>query len=481
MAYSVNVLTANGKAVIAGASASNRLIYTRMLTSSDAMTIEEAAEASVSDFEGPQGPIVAASATDNVARVVGVVRNTSSGADPVELRSFALCGRLESAAQDAVLLVLSDPAASVILPSSSAPESGSSVGFSLRIDAGVAAMVTITSAGSATISDLDRMVSCHRAGDATAGDAQNVRGIKMFLDGLGASVFEVVKDDAEGWSGDAAIGGGLLVSGSARVAVDLSIDRDISTGGTVAPQATNTGAVGTYDAQYRRGFIGGFSLVSNPSGNPEQTVAQLGLPNSATNNPDYIQFRKVTSTGTRYLETKCGTIRVDQSSRGLVSDDSLTLQVGSNTVFELSRGSSGHEFTFKRPVIFENDVFATASDFFVRYVECDSFYAGSPSTFADLVTVAGLFGTQPAYDSGTSARSLKVGSIVLASYANFSARKTGEVVDFTASASSLLYFAETSGGTVSATNVKLPYGRYSPLCDVSGVNGWALFQCIELY
>lgn len=481
MAYSVNVLTANGKAVIAGASASNRLIYTRMLTSSDAMAAEDATAASVSDFEGPQGPIVAASATDNVARVVGVVRNTASGADPVELRTFALCGRLESAAQDAVLLVLSDPAASVILPSSSAPESGASVGFSLRIDAGVAAMVTITSAGSATISDLERMVSCHRAGDATTGDAQSVLGTKIFEDGVGASVLEVEKDDAKGWSGDAAIGGDLLVSGRARVAVDLSIDRNLSTGGTIAPQATNTGAVGTYDAQYARGFIGGFSLVSNPSGNPEQTVAQLGLPNSATNNPDYIQLRKVTSTGTRYLETKCGTIRIDQSSRGLVNADSLSVQIGSNTVFELSHGSSGHEFTFRRPVIFENDVYATASDLFVRYAECGTLYAGNPSTFADLVTVAGLFGTQPTYDSGTSARSLKVGSIVLASYANFSARKTGEVVDFTASASSLLYFAETSGGTVSATNVKLPYGKYVPLCDVSGVNGWALFQCIELH
>ena len=481
MAYSVNVLTANGKAVIAGASASNRLIYTRMLTSSDAMTAEDAAAASVSDFEGPEGPIVAASATDNVARVVGVVRNTSTGADPVELRSFALCGRLESATQDAVLLVLSDPVASVILPSSSAPLSGSSVGFSLRIDAGVAAMVTITSAGSATVSDLERMVSCHRAGDATAGDAQNVRGIKMFLDGLGASVLEVEKDDAKGWSGDAAIGGGLLVSGSARVAVDLSVDRDISTGGTVAPQETNTGAVGTYDAQYKRGFIGGFSLVSNPSGNPAQTVAQLGLPNTATNNPDYLQFRKVTNTGTRYLETKCGTIRIDLSSRGLVSDDSLSLQVGSNTLLELSNGSSGHEFTFRRPVIFENDVYMTASDMYVNYIECNSIYAGNPSTFADLVTVAGLFGTQPSYDSGTSARSLKVGSIVLASYANFTARKTGEIMDFTSSASSLLYFAETSGGTISATAVKLPYGKYVPLCDVSGVNGWALFQCIALY
>lgn len=483
MAYSVNVLTANGKAVIAGATASNRLIYTRMLTSSDAMTTEEAASASVSDFEGPEGPIVAASATDNVARVVGVVRNTSAGADPVELRSFALCGRLESAAQDAVLLVLSDPAASVILPSASAPVSGSSVGFSLRIDAGVAAMVTITSAGSATISDLERMVSCHRAGDATAGDAQNVRGIKMFLDGLGASVFEVVKDDGEGWSGDAVIGGGLRVNGGARVDGDVLFDSDISTGGSIAPQQTGTsGAVGTYDAQYKRGFIGGFSLVSNPSGNPEQTVAQLGLPNSATNNPDYIQFRKVTSTGTRYLESKCGSIQIDLSSSGLVNDDRLAVQFGSYDMLVLERGSSsGPEFTFYRNVIFEKDLYAGASDLFVNYVESGSIYAENPSTFNDLVTVAGLLGTQPAYNSGTSARSLKVGSIVLASYANFIAKKTGEVVDFTSSASSFLYFAETSGGTISATNVKLPYGKYAPLCDVAGVNGWALFQCIDLY
>lgn len=498
MAFDTNTLTAKGVELLASATAAIPII----LDGCDATTtyIDQASAIDVS--ARPASPL---STTTDVS-VIGATTNhvmarahfqagTNTGG---EARTLYLFGHAQNDPTNVYVIYVCSSQDTFHLPEADDVVNNYEALFDMIYSAVEGSVTTASTSVFCTLAEFnilkERVVTTHKEGDATAGDAQNVRGIKMFLDGLGASVFEVVKDDAEGWSGDAVIGGGLLVSGSERIVNNLEIegsmtvggdvlfDSNLSTGGTVSPQETNTGAIGTYDAQYPRGYIGGFSLISNPDGTSGQTVAQLGLPNSATNNPDYIQFRKVTSTGTRYFESKCGSIRIDLSSSGLVNDDRLAVQFGSYDMLVLERSSSsGPEFTFYRNVIFAKDLYATASDLFVNYVESGSIYAENPSTFNDLVTVAGLFGTQPAYNSGTSARSLKVGSIVMASYANFTARKTGETFNFTDSATSFLYFAETSGGTISATNVKLPYGKYVPLCDLSGVNGWSLFQCIELY
>lgn len=179
MAYSVNVLTTAGQAKLAGASSANRLIYTRVLSSEDAFTAEEAAVSTPVDYTGPVGFIAAASAIENVARIVGTIRNTTSS--QYELKSFALCGRLEGDSTDVVIAVLSDSAASVILPPAGGPSSAAAVAFSLVISAGAAGMVDVTSAASATLPDLDRFVSAHKAGDTHAGDDQSIYGAKNFI------------------------------------------------------------------------------------------------------------------------------------------------------------------------------------------------------------------------------------------------------------------------------------------------------------
>jgi hypothetical protein len=192
MSFSVNVLTAPGQAILAAASSANRVIYTRVITSPYAMTASEAGAASISDFSGPQGNIVAASATDNVARIVGSVINTTQL--PVSLKSFALCARLENDNQDVIVMVLSDASAAIEVPAYGGPDAAAVVGFSVEIDAGEAGMVSVTSTASATLADLERFVSTHKAGDAYAGEAQLIRGKKEFLDELTTADL-VLKED----------------------------------------------------------------------------------------------------------------------------------------------------------------------------------------------------------------------------------------------------------------------------------------------
>ena len=177
-AYTVNTLTLQGLAKLAGASASTPLIYTRILSSEQSMDATAAISASASDFESIQGTIAAASATGDVARIVGALQNTT--ASQVTLKSFALCARLDGELTDVVILVLSDPIASAILPPGGGPTSTAAISFSLIIASGSGAMVTVTPAGSATVSDLNRFVSIHKAGDSSSGDDQAILGNKSF-------------------------------------------------------------------------------------------------------------------------------------------------------------------------------------------------------------------------------------------------------------------------------------------------------------
>lgn len=184
MAFSVNTMTGAGVALAAAASASDRIIYTQVLSSESYIDAATASSATVGMFEGPAGGVISASATDTVARVVGSIRNARLSA--VTLKSFALVGRLESGSE-VVVAVLSDENAAVELPAESSEKTAASVAFSMSFSAGQAAMVAVTTAGSATVSDLARFVSLHKAGDPSSGDYQSVRGYKQFLDGIGAS------------------------------------------------------------------------------------------------------------------------------------------------------------------------------------------------------------------------------------------------------------------------------------------------------
>lgn len=186
--FAVDVITSAGEQKIAQATAGNRLVYTRVLSSASAYEAAAASSLAPSDLAGPAGTVKAASATDNRARVVGAI---SSAEGPATLKTFALCGRLETDEEDAVLVVKSDPEIAIPLPGPTAPSTAIEIDFVTEISQAADVIVQITGPGSVTLADLDRFVSMHKAGDTDAGENQSIRGVKRFMDACQSAEFRV--------------------------------------------------------------------------------------------------------------------------------------------------------------------------------------------------------------------------------------------------------------------------------------------------
>lgn len=183
--FSVNIVTPAGQALLARASSALQLIYTRIKASETAVTAAEAAASVPADYP-VTGTILAASATENVARIVGKISSASLSA-AVNLKAFALCAKIDGDAEDAVLAVLSDENASVPLPGPSAIDVNAEIGFLLTITDAGQVTVEVTGAGSVTFGDIARFLSLYKAGDPTTGEAQTVLGAKTFNGALTAN------------------------------------------------------------------------------------------------------------------------------------------------------------------------------------------------------------------------------------------------------------------------------------------------------
>lgn len=458
ISFSVKRLTTNGVAKLAGASASNRIIYTRMLTSEEYFDDEAASTASASDFSGPQGGIVAASAVEDIARVVGSVRNETSAR--IELKTFALCGQFEGDETDVVIMVLSDEAASVILPVTGGPSSWASMSFSLRISAGSAGMVEVTSAGSATVSDLLRFVSTHKAGNSAEGDDQAILGEKYFRDlceyyaevqfyknaNFGKDLIPQTDDpdDPPGNLGSVsrrwakAFIDELSVS---RIAGAVSLD-------SISPASYPGSYVGSLHNPYEYLYAGGLEMYG----------AEVGRPVAAGETMvDSIKFAYTSTIARHDVDIKAN------ASHILLAD--------ADAVPALSL-SSWARFTVQ-----------------LKGTNCLSIrYSGDSQTFNaefDIpVTVSAITGNQPGYNSGTATRSVKVGSILMGWFSSSApVSKTGESLhNEPFSGTVQIKYAQSSNAGISGVNEYLPAGYYVLLCDLNstGAGAWALVQCVSL-
>ena len=177
--FRINTITVDGVALIARATATSQLIYTRVLSATAAMTEQEAGAAKLGDFDGAEGGILSVSAADDRAIIRGVIYNQPS---EITLKTFALCAKIDGDASDVVLAVQSDPDAAVTVPADTAPTVGVEVDFLITI--ADAQNVTVESIGPGTVSfgDLERFVSLHKAGDPTSGEDQTIQGAKTFSD-----------------------------------------------------------------------------------------------------------------------------------------------------------------------------------------------------------------------------------------------------------------------------------------------------------
>ena len=177
--FRINTITADGVALIARATATSQLIYTRVLGATAAMTEQEAGAAMVGDFDGAEGGILSVSVADDRAIIRGVIHNQAS---EITLKTFALCAKIDGDASDVVLAVQSDPDAAVTVPADTAPTVGVEVDFLITIAHAQNVTVEMIGPGTVSFDDLARFVSLHKAGDPTSGEDQTIQGAKTFSD-----------------------------------------------------------------------------------------------------------------------------------------------------------------------------------------------------------------------------------------------------------------------------------------------------------
>ena len=176
--YQFNVLTIDGAALIAQATAANPIVYVSALSKATAAaSAAELATAPASWYTGKAGELVAVSATGNVAEIRAVWRNSGQAQ---AAKSVAITARLasQSDAQAVVITAMSDPDSTIVLPGST--DTGAGVAIPFYVQIGATGSVEVTPGACASIADLARFMSIHAAGNPNAGDAQTVRGEKTF-------------------------------------------------------------------------------------------------------------------------------------------------------------------------------------------------------------------------------------------------------------------------------------------------------------
>lgn len=178
--YVYNVVTVAGAALIAQATAANPIVYVSALSKATAAESDaDLATKPASWYDGKTGGIAAVSAIGNVARIVAVWGNSGTAQ---AAKSLAVTARLasQSDSEAVVMTAMSDPDSAVILPGADDIQGAVEVPFNVSLNA--SGDVEVTPGAAASIADLARFVSLHKAGDPTSGDDQEILGVKTFAD-----------------------------------------------------------------------------------------------------------------------------------------------------------------------------------------------------------------------------------------------------------------------------------------------------------
>lgn len=173
--FQTNEITQAGLRLIAESSSANPIAFVDALSASQIPQDPEDAQG----YNGIGGTIDASSATDATARVVALFGNTSTSEAQV-VKAIAIRAKLASQSDsDAVIFAYSYDADSAIhFPSNTAPSQRTR--FAFAFDFSQTQNVSVTEAGSASLADLERFVSCHKAGNPNAGEDQTIFGDKYW-------------------------------------------------------------------------------------------------------------------------------------------------------------------------------------------------------------------------------------------------------------------------------------------------------------
>ena len=173
--FSSQVVTVSGRTLIASATATNQIVFVKALSA----TTVPADPSETSGYDGVQGSVTSSSATNNVARVVTSYNNAPTSA-PQPVKAIALMGRLasQSDAEAVIFAYCTDSDSEIYFPGNNAPEQITRFAYNIAFEGN--APLEVTESGAASLSDLDRFVSLHVAGDPTRGEDQTIKGSKTF-------------------------------------------------------------------------------------------------------------------------------------------------------------------------------------------------------------------------------------------------------------------------------------------------------------
>ena len=177
--WNVQQVTNWGCAYFAASSTTKPVKATGGAASNTSLTEAQAQATSTLDaflgaYSDVSSKILSLSVTGQTLRAV--VQFKSTGDTARECKSVALLS------DNNVIAILSSSDVMFTIPASSTSVVGVSVDFNIVFTNTGQATVDVSTANTAMQSDLDRLVSCHVAGDPQTGEAQTVRGEKTFAD-----------------------------------------------------------------------------------------------------------------------------------------------------------------------------------------------------------------------------------------------------------------------------------------------------------
>lgn len=177
--WNVQQVTNWGCAYFAASSTTKPVKATGGAVSNTSLTDAQAqATSTLDDFLGKysdvSSKILSLSVTGQTLRAV--VQFKSTGNTARECKSVALLS------DNNVIAILSSSDVIFTIPASSTSVVGVSVDFDIVFTNAGQATVDVSTANTAMQSDLDRFVSCYKAGDVQTGEAQTIRGAKTFAD-----------------------------------------------------------------------------------------------------------------------------------------------------------------------------------------------------------------------------------------------------------------------------------------------------------
>ena len=177
--WNVQQVTNWGCAYFAASSTTNPVKATGGAVSNTSLTDAQAQAASTLDaflgaYSDVSSKILSLSVTGQTLRAV--VQFKSTGNTARECKSVALLS------DNNVIAILSSTDVIFTIPASSTSVVGVSVDFDIVFTNAGQATVDVSTANTAMQSDLNRLVSCHVAGDPDTGEAQYIKGEKTFGD-----------------------------------------------------------------------------------------------------------------------------------------------------------------------------------------------------------------------------------------------------------------------------------------------------------